>query len=68
MRIIDTCPAFVAPVTASCVEPLAAACVPDPLHAIAGSWLGPVVQPVVGPGGPAPRPSSTVRCDDFGWR
>lgn len=68
MRIIETCPAISAALAAPCTERAAAACVSDPLHAIAGSWLGPVVQPVVGPGGPAPRPSAVVRCDELGWR
>lgn len=67
MRIIETCPAFCMAVTPS-PEQGRAACVSDPLHAVAGSWLGPVVQPVIGPGGPAPRPRSVVSCDDLGWR
>ncbi|MCX4243258.1 hypothetical protein [Paraliomyxa miuraensis] len=68
MRIIETCPALSASLAAPGPEPLSAACVSDPLHAIAGSWLGPVVQPPAGPGGPAPRPSTVVRCDELGWR
>jgi len=68
MRIIETCPAFSAPAPDPCSDRVVAACVPDPLHAIAGSWLGAVVQPVVGPGGPAPAPRSVVRCDETGWR
>lgn len=68
MRIIETCPSFSAPLDASTPERAGVACVSDPLHAIAGSWLGPVVQPEGGLGGPAPRPRSVVGCDDFGWR
>jgi hypothetical protein len=68
MRIIETCPAFSAPIAPLAVERPEAACVADPLHAIAGSWLGPVVQPPMSVGGPAPRPTSVVGCDDFGWR
>jgi len=67
MRIIETCPAFSAPLAPLAERP-GAACVADPLHAIAGSWLGPVVQPPTSVGGPAPRPESVVGCDDFGWR
>lgn len=68
MRIIETCPAFPAPVAPLASERLGAACVSDPLHAIAGSWLGPVVQPPASVGDPAPRPSSVVSCDDNWWR
>lgn len=68
MRIIETCPAFSAPVAPLAQERLGAACVSDPLHAIAGSWLGPVVQPPASVGGPAPRPMTVVGCDDSGWR
>jgi hypothetical protein len=68
MRIIETCPAFPVPVTSAAPERVGAACVSDPLHAIAGSWLGPVVQPSEGLGGLAPRPLSVTGCDDFGWR
>jgi hypothetical protein len=67
MRIIETCPAFSSPSTPS-PEQNRAACVADPLHAVAGSWLGPVVQPVSGLGGRAPRLAGAVRCDDVGWR
>lgn len=67
MKIIETCPAFNFAVVPSC-ERAQAACVSDPLHVIVGSWLGPVVQPVTGLGGPAPRPSATTRCDELGWR
>lgn len=68
MRIIETCPAFSAPVAPLAQERLGAACVADPLHAIAGSWLGPVVQPLTSVGEPAPRPMTVIGCDDSGWR
>jgi hypothetical protein len=68
MRIIETCPAFPAPIHSLAPERSSAACVADPLHAIAGSWLGPVVQPPTSVGEPAPRPASVVRCDDSVWR
>jgi hypothetical protein len=68
MRIIETCPAFATPVAPPAPERLGAACVADPLHAIAGSWLGPVVQPLTSVGAPAPRPASVASCDDSGWR
>ncbi len=69
MRIIETCPAFSsAPDAPLAQERLGAACVSDPLHAIVGSWLGPVVQPLTSVGEPAPRPTSVVGCDDSGWR
>jgi len=66
MSIIETCPAFSSSVTPSCDGSVG--CVSDPLHAVVGSWLGPVVQPANGRGGPAPRPAMSVRCDDFIWR
>ncbi len=68
MRIIETCPAFDAPVASLAQERLGAACVADPLHAIAGSWLGPVVQPLASVGEPAPRPAAVASCDGGGWR
>lgn len=69
MRIIETCPAFsFAPDAPLAQERLGAACVSDPLHAIVGSWLGPVVQPLTSLGEPAARPVSVVGCDDSGWR
>ena len=39
----------------------------DPLHAVMGSWLGLVVQPASGPGGPAPQLPAVVRCEDLRW-
>lgn len=68
MRIIETCPAFHDPIAPLAPERQGAACVADPLHAIAGSWLGPVVQPPMTAGELAPRPMSVVGCDDSGWR
>ena len=68
MRIIETCPAFCSGTSTPAVESADSACVSDPLHAVVGSWLGPVVEPKIGPRGPAPRPSSVVRCDEPGWR
>jgi hypothetical protein len=68
MRIIETCPAFPVPEAPLAPERVGAACVADPLHAIAGSWLGPVVQPPASASGPAPRPASVVRCDEGIWR
>ena len=68
MRIIETCPAFSDSFAPLAAERPGAACVADPLHAIAGSWLGPVVQPPTSVGESAPRPVSVVGCDDFGWR
>lgn len=68
MRIIETCPAFATPTAPLASERPGAACVADPLHAIAGSWLGPVVQPPTSVGSPAPRPTSMFGCDDTGWR
>ncbi|MCA9708221.1 MAG: hypothetical protein KDK70_20380 [Myxococcales bacterium] len=67
MRIIETCPAICSIPTPSPGR-TQAACVADPLHAVMGSWLGPVVRPLASTGAEAPRSLTTVRCDDFGWR
>ncbi|MCH9683676.1 MAG: hypothetical protein K0V04_19740 [Deltaproteobacteria bacterium] len=68
MKIIETCPAFDCRVVHPAPPSHSVACVADPLHAIAGSWLGPMIEPAVGADGPAPRLDGVVRCDDHGWR
>lgn len=67
MTIIETCPASSSRFLTASPDGASAACVADPLHAIVGSWLGVVVQPTLSPAGPAPTPSSVVRCDDARW-
>ncbi|MEX1363770.1 MAG: hypothetical protein AB1Z98_11625 [Nannocystaceae bacterium] len=66
MTIIETCSAL-SPRSSSATPEVVSACVSDPLHAVAGSWLGAVVEPTAGPGGPAPQPPGVVRCEDLRW-
>ncbi|MCA9649966.1 MAG: hypothetical protein H6712_05305 [Myxococcales bacterium] len=66
MTIIETCSAVSSRPFAS-LDVTSEACVSDPLHAVMGSWLGLVVQPASGPGGPAPQLPAVVRCEDLRW-